>query len=59
MNQMQTSANAEIVVYSGKSQGQADRDSRYKIDKQKNGQNLKSHISRYRRGTPITPSDDS
>ena len=35
---MQTRANAEIVVYSGKSQDQVDRDSRYKIDKQKNGQ---------------------
>ena len=37
-NQMQTRANAEIVVYSGKSQDQAERDSRYKIDKHKNGQ---------------------
>ena len=53
---MQTRANAEIIVYSGKSRGQADRDSWYKIDKQKNGQkqspspNPKSDISRYRRG---------
>ena len=51
---MQVTANAEIVVYSGKSQGQADRDSRYKIDQtkelSKTESNPKSDISRYRRG---------
>ena len=33
---MQTRANAEPVVYSGKSQGQADKDSQYKIRMVKN-----------------------
>ena len=37
-NQMQTRVNAEIIVYSGKGRSQVVRDSKYKNDKQKNGQ---------------------
>ena len=49
---MQTRANAEIVVYSGKGRGQVVRDSQYNNDKQKNGPNpiRKSDIARYKRG---------